>query len=212
MNVRRKGINIVSKCLCCPLVPNHLLLSSEMAAAIWKGFAEAMDQPFSFLTIPHTIPHWWREATCNTLYNWLLVCLPPIIMWHLWKGRNKARFENVRMDYDEIIKNIKVYAHDSYTINKLCLEKGKCPDTIIYMLDLKYSMKKQSTTFMVRWLPPWNLWVKLNTDGASRGNPGKAGCRGVIRGNRGYFTGAFCHCLGIKTCMFDEAYAVLEGL
>lgn len=31
------------------------------------------------------------------------------------------------------------------------------------------------------WYRPRNGWVKLNTDGASRGNPGRAAAGGVLR-------------------------------
>lgn len=31
------------------------------------------------------------------------------------------------------------------------------------------------------WLSPPNGWIKANFDGASKGNPGKASCGGVIR-------------------------------
>lgn len=147
-------------------------LTFEMVVAVWKFFAQTMDQSINFLTIPHTISQWWRQAACFTLYYWLLICLPPIIMWHIWKARNKAKFENVRIEYAEILKNIEAYVHDLYTANKLCLEKGKCSDTIIQTLDLKYIKHRRSAIFMVRWIPPWYSWAKLNMDGVSRGNPG----------------------------------------
>ncbi|KAL0008006.1 hypothetical protein SO802_009508 [Lithocarpus litseifolius] len=37
----------------------------------------------------------------------------------------------------------------------------------------------------VRWLRPSPGWVRLNTDGSSLGNPGKAGGGGLIRDENG---------------------------
>ena len=33
----------------------------------------------------------------------------------------------------------------------------------------------------IRWIPPEYGWMKINVDGASKGNPGEAGCDGLVR-------------------------------
>ncbi|XP_061339568.1 uncharacterized protein LOC133286197 [Gastrolobium bilobum] len=38
---------------------------------------------------------------------------------------------------------------------------------------------------MIRWIPPEDGWIKLNTNGASKGNPGIASCGGLLRGPDG---------------------------
>ena len=37
----------------------------------------------------------------------------------------------------------------------------------------------------IRWERPPQGWMKLNTDGSANGNPGLAGCGGVIRDDAG---------------------------
>jgi len=54
--------------------------------------------------------------------------------------------------------------------------------------------------------------VVLNTDGASKGNPGKAGGGGVIRGNTGEWIRGFGESMGSCTVMKAEIKAVLRGL
>lgn len=39
---------------------------------------------------------------------------------------------------------------------------------------------RRGTTF-IKWLFPPEGWFKLNSDGASKGNPGDAGCGGLFR-------------------------------
>ncbi|CAL9225099.1 unnamed protein product [Arabidopsis halleri] len=53
---------------------------------------------------------------------------------------------------------------------------------------------------MVSWIRPGEGWVALNTDGASRGNPGLATvatAAGVIRDSDGLWLGGFALNIGI---------------
>ncbi|XP_077230145.1 uncharacterized protein LOC143863347 [Tasmannia lanceolata] len=45
--------------------------------------------------------------------------------------------------------------------------------------------KKQRTKLLPRWCPPPKCWIKLNFDGSSSGNPGRAGIGGVLRDHLG---------------------------
>jgi len=50
---------------------------------------------------------------------------------------------------------------------------------------------------LIRWFAPSDGWVKLNADGASRGNLGPAGGGGVIEGPLSNWVHGFLVCLGI---------------
>lgn len=43
----------------------------------------------------------------------------------------------------------------------------------------------------IAWKKPEGSWLKLNTDGASRGNPGVATAGGVLRDEEGRWCGGF---------------------
>lgn len=62
------------------------------------------------------------------------------------------------------------------------------------------------------WRSPSIGWVKLNTDGAAKGNPGKAGAGGIIRGHRGEVHEVFALNCGSCSCTRAELCAVLHGL
>jgi ribonuclease HI len=64
---------------------------------------------------------------------------------------------------------------------------------------------------MVRWLPPRELYVKVNTDGASMGNE-IARCEGLIRGSQGEWLGGYAKCVGVCSAFVAELWGVLEGL
>ena len=42
-------------------------------------------------------------------------------------------------------------------------------------------MKKEDQRLNIKWKAPPMGWIKGNFDGVAKGNPGKAGCRGVLR-------------------------------
>lgn len=55
-------------------------------------------------------------------------------------------------------------------------------------------------------------WVKLNTDGTSKGCPGQAGAGGIIRGSCGRSIGMYATNCGIASSTRAEFLAVLKGL
>ncbi|PKI41804.1 hypothetical protein CRG98_037804 [Punica granatum] len=55
-------------------------------------------------------------------------------------------------------------------------------------------------------------WVKVNTDGSSRGNSGLAGAGGVIRGEDGQWIEGFAHNVGFATSVIAELWGALIGL
>lgn len=64
----------------------------------------------------------------------------------------------------------------------------------------------------VRWEYLREGWVKVNTDGASRGNPGMAGAGGIIRGPGGDTLGMFSANCGSTTCTKAELLAAMRGV
>ena len=56
---------------------------------------------------------------------------------------------------------------------------------------------------LIQWKSPPDMWVKLNLDGASRGNPGPAGCGGVFRGPLGKWLAGFS--INLRVCTLVKA-------
>ncbi|KAE8658336.1 hypothetical protein F3Y22_tig00116971pilonHSYRG00198 [Hibiscus syriacus] len=65
---------------------------------------------------------------------------------------------------------------------------------------------------MVAWFPPLSGFLKLNTDGASQGNPGVAGADGLLRNEAADWILGFTAHLGICTSVAAELYAIRTGL
>lgn len=63
----------------------------------------------------------------------------------------------------------------------------------------------------VSWKPPEKGWTKLNTDGATEGNPGLACAGGLIWDDFGR-RGGFVHNIGVATAINAELWTVRSGL
>ncbi|KAG7552028.1 Reverse transcriptase domain [Arabidopsis thaliana x Arabidopsis arenosa] len=65
---------------------------------------------------------------------------------------------------------------------------------------------------LVGWVAPVSGWCKLNTDGASHGNPGMATAGGVLRNEEGGWCGGFALNIGRYSAPLAELWGVYYGL
>lgn len=101
---------------------------------------------------------------------------------------------------------------------------GKCRDRVKFITELAkevssaHSICGGQNNGMVReerliaWKAPKDEWFKLNTDGASHGNPGLATAGGVIRDCGGCWRGGFALNIGICSAPLAELWGVYYGL
>ena len=64
----------------------------------------------------------------------------------------------------------------------------------------------------VKWNKPPPGWYKLNTDGASLGNPGRARGGGIIRDSSRNWVKSFSRSIARETSMIAEFWALRDGL
>lgn len=100
-------------------------------------------------------------------------------------------------------------------------ENHKCRDRVRYIRDLVKEVNRAqvmeggggSNTSrverLVSWRPPSMGWVKLNTDGASHGNPGRATAGGVLRDGDGRWIQGFTFNIGVCSAPLTELWGVL---
>ncbi|XLR65771.1 hypothetical protein S83_016443 [Arachis hypogaea] len=65
---------------------------------------------------------------------------------------------------------------------------------------------------LVRWVPPSKGAIKLNVDGSSRGNAGRAGCGGLLRDQDGNCIAGFVSYIGFAGSVEAELIAIRHGL
>ncbi|CAA7028167.1 unnamed protein product [Microthlaspi erraticum] len=103
-------------------------------------------------------------------------------------------------------------------------ENRKCRDRVRFIKDQSkevtqaiekcnaQNIKPARVDRMIAWVPPEVGWIKLNTDGASRGNPGPATAGGALRNNYGDWCGGFVLNIGRCTAPLAELWGVYYGL
>ncbi|MCI19430.1 ribonuclease H protein, partial [Trifolium medium] len=62
------------------------------------------------------------------------------------------------------------------------------------------------------WQPPTVRWVKCNSDGASKGNPGLLACGGIFRDNRANDLGCFASNFGVSDAFFAELIGAITAI
>ncbi|KAL9831279.1 putative ribonuclease H domain, reverse transcriptase zinc-binding domain-containing protein [Arabidopsis thaliana] len=103
-------------------------------------------------------------------------------------------------------------------------ENRVCRDRVKFVKDITAEVTKANVAFggraiagarverMIRWKEPSVGWFKLNTDGASRGNPGPATAGGVLRDENGIWCGGFALNIGRCSAPLAELWGVYYGL
>ena len=76
----------------------------------------------------------------------------------------------------------------------------------------KINKQRRLAGIQVRWEKPPSNWFKLNTNGASCGNPRRAGGGGVIRDSAGKWVRGFARSIGSTTSIIAEFWALRDGL
>ena len=117
----------------------------------------------------------------------------PLAVWNLWKHRNCMVFQNTPLNLN---------------LHSLCM---KAATDYFYCVGKGLASKRQSI-ILVCWNKPLKGWFKLNSDGASLGNPGKAGGGGLIRDSYGKWIKGYMRHIGISTSIIAEFWALRDGL
>lgn len=151
---------------------------------------------------------------------WKLI--PRFISWSIWKERNQRvlinETRNLNHSIDIILQNVK----------QLVLVKGRIEqDTKISNADLQNlkafnldkgnfaatsNCRQEINTSLSTWKWPPSGFLKLNFDGASRGNPGPADIGGVLRNSEGEIRYIYSRALGEGTNNEMEFAALEQGL
>ncbi|RZC28536.1 hypothetical protein D0Y65_000490 [Glycine soja] len=65
---------------------------------------------------------------------------------------------------------------------------------------------------VIRWFPPPNNYIKINTDGSSFGNSGLSGYGGILRNEHGHWIRDFSSLYGFMNNINAKLVAIQKGL
>ncbi|KAL0411456.1 UNVERIFIED_CONTAM: putative ribonuclease H protein [Sesamum latifolium] len=133
-----------------------------------------------------------------------------LIMWNTWKAWNNAKFNGVSPQ--GIIKSVLVYLWRLYRSRAMSFQHWKGDVEVGRKLGFRLYVTKPPAPKLVCWLPPHDELVKLNCDGASKGNPGEAGVGGLLRNKQGKLIFAYNDSIGHHSNIYVELCALVRGL
>lgn len=146
------------------------------------------------------IEQWPRDPFKNTILNRIWELFLGFVVWELWLERNQRIFERRWRQEGDIWA--KIYTHVQEMLGLTWWKDEDMKAGIEEAIILKewdiltipiYKGINQIIQLTPRspdkWEPPPQGTLKLNFDGASKGNPGEAGFGSVVRNSDGHIMG-----------------------
>ncbi|KAH0757706.1 hypothetical protein KY290_021199 [Solanum tuberosum] len=205
-------MDIVSRCHCCDdehklETIEHLFLTSPIAQKLWEKFAFCAGIKLHGIQLQRVITNWWKAKGPIKIKR-IFKIVPAILLWELWKRRNARR-------HDKNVSLFKLVQQCQHTINQFIRYTYPwitSPTHWEGIVKYFYQYKPKLYYQAISWQKPKEDWVKCNTDGSSKGNPGDSAYAFCIRDVRGDLIFAEAQQIGITTNIMAEAVAVLKAL
>lgn len=140
---------------------------------------------------------------------WLVACCS--VVYVIWRARNLIRFQDV---------SLSVHSAMAYCKNLIFILCQSCLGSVAHFHDLAIfarlgidpRFRKAPRVATVIWRPPPPTWIKVNTDGLSKNNPGLSACGRIFRDHHGTFLGSFAMFIGHQSSFYAEFMAVILAI
>lgn len=129
------------------------------------------------LTLHQAITKCWTSDVLPRI-QLIMQALPSVIVWELWKRRNFYKHG------EAVLINRVIYQVSSTLQALVKLRKPKMQNVPHKWPNLLALLEQYTPTLKITkviWEYPTAGWIKLNTDGASSGNPGRSSIGFLLR-------------------------------
>ncbi|XP_070028734.1 uncharacterized protein LOC142170458 [Nicotiana tabacum] len=206
------GYSFPSKCWCCVRPEEesvaHVFFTSYAAKKVWTYFFSYAGLSFEGLSLQQAIVRCWSVEVIPRLKP-IFQALPCIIVWELWKRRNSNKHDDP-VSINRVVHQICTTIQSLVKVRKSGIRyvPQRWPD-VLHMME-NYMPRLRVTK--VTWEFPIAGWTKINSDGASRGNPGRSSIGFCLRNEQGDLIYAVGKEIDETTNTQAEARAILEAL
>ncbi|XP_042481160.1 uncharacterized protein LOC122061743 [Macadamia integrifolia] len=213
-NVSHRGVQMASRCSLCGKDEesmSHLFYNCEFARSLWRAFCEGFDVQWKPYMDMLSFIAWWKQTAKNLHFKKVWITGFSLVPSVIWQERNARIFEGVSKSSRHCFAMIKSEISLQMTAatgSPLSFSSLLCAKR----LGISRVRYKPREVMEIFWCPPQRGWVKLNSDGCSLGNPGKAGAGGVFRNENSEILQSFRTFLGVHTNFEAEMIAVITGL
>jgi ribonuclease HI len=169
-----------------------------------------------------TIKLWRENYSEQEEVNLCWILSPGMIIWSIWKERNRRIFRNQSWPEGKIKETITSMIHETVMSRNCQVGRAQPTDQDSRVLEVFHlnggcnpNQNRQPPQLQVgerNWKPPPSGSLKLNFDGAAKGNPGRTGLGGVIRDSKGNIIRLYAGSLGNSTNNAAEFRALETGL
>ncbi|KAL0407597.1 UNVERIFIED_CONTAM: putative ribonuclease H protein [Sesamum radiatum] len=208
--IQSKGIQLASKCTCCNNIEtlSHVFLDGPEISKVWEFFARKLN-----VILPSTknitlFFSYWRFSSIGK--NHIRTILPMLILWFCWLERNDSKHRGLKFNSDRIIWKVHQFIQTIGRTKAASSVNWRGDSNLAYCMGFPTCVKRKTNLMTVKWYKPDRGWIKINTDGASKGNPGPAG--GIARDEKGMPIFAFYEFIGEATNMYAEVYGLFKAL
>ncbi|XP_070011225.1 uncharacterized protein [Nicotiana sylvestris] len=160
------------------------------------------------LTLHQAITKCWTANVCLRLKP-VMQALPSYVVWELWKRKNS-------MKYGDAVTTSRVIYQVSSNLQALVKVRKPGMDMVPHkwqdLLTMMENFTPKLKVTKVMWEFPSAGWLKVNTDGASRGNPGRSSIGFCIRNENGDIVKSVGKEIEETTNIVAEAKAIVEAL
>lgn len=172
--LKKWGIQFPSRCYCCedPKVEDihHVFLHAPAAQQVWRYFCRPVGINIQHVHLSQLINMWW-ELHAQHQVRYIFQAVPSIIVWELWKRRNALKHGG-KMSHSKVIYQV---MHSLIQFMRTRRKNFRyAPYKWESIVGAIYNYSHPVRITKVSWIPPDTGWIKINTDGASRGNPGRS--------------------------------------
>ena len=222
-NLRGRGVIGLSICVMCSSeeeTSNHLLDVCEITDRLWERGRDVFKRSARIKGCPNkTIENWPRKPYKNEILNRMWELFPGFLMWEVWKERNQRIFEGKYKREEDLFNRVKAHIKETLRNSKWSTDdlQANVEERIILnewdiqaIRDFPFQTKaaRRISESSETWTCPPKGIIKMNFDGASKGNPGRAGFGGCFRNYKGDLLGIFWGFIGEET----NNVAEVEGL
>ncbi|XP_028785542.1 uncharacterized protein LOC114741444 [Neltuma alba] len=193
-NLRNRRWGAVDECGVCAKSETsiHVVRDCELATRLWFGLNNKIKPGFfNSSTKEWLVENLKSKEVCSGV-PWAVIF--GVACWSLWKRRNLRVFEQ------------RTEEANPWQIWSFAMEVIKAREADKEVRGCRVDANEN------RWSVPERGWVKVNSDGSSRGDPGPAGCGGVLRDHEGEWIVGFGKGLGWCTAYEAECWGAFLGL
>eukprot|EP00253_Pinus_taeda_P034383 PITA_34383 len=225
-NLRKRKFEGPSICFNCKMEEEttvHLMQLCPLSRQMWEKVTfRCQKEGREIGNVNNTLRNWPQHPFQSRILNSLWQIIPGIVMWNLWKERNRRIFKDHSMDVQQVWQTIVMNIQETLSIKSWSQEDFPSTNKEQAIWN-NWQIHLSSTNFPARssnkqkdipshWSPPPPNSFMLNFDGASKGNPGATGYGGVIRDHTGQVLKVFFGSIGWNTNNVAELEGLWQGL